>query len=116
MKTLHVNKNVNIDALTDQLFDRFPEWTHEETLPVIGNIQVTEVQIVEDDNGQWQIHFPDFTEMTDVQDVVNDHNDSDIGKREALEIEEAKNRTTGKAKLSAMGLTDKEIAVIYGDN
>lgn len=102
MKTILFTKDVNLNLLAEELFDRFPEW--QTPHPVKPNVLVTEVSI-----SQGEIIFPDFTEEADVLEVIELHDPRKDSKNQKKAKDKKKHKDNAQKKLRDLGLTNEEI-------
>lgn len=105
MKTILITRPVNPNLLTEELFDRFPDWVRPH--PSKPEIKITEVNV-----SSREIVFPDDTSEEDVMAVVDAHDETRESKNQTKKKEKEKDRKEAIKKLKDLGLTDEEIEAI----
>lgn len=105
MKTLLFDKPVNLNLLSEELFERFPEWKRPH--PVKEGVLITDVSI-----SQGEIFFPEETNEEDVLEVIEAHDKTKESKNQKIKKDKEKHKKNALKKLKDLGLTDEEIEAI----
>ena len=104
MKTMPFTGPVNLQLLTEELFDAFPEWLKPDPL---GRGMATDVTVTDK-----AVTFPDETDEKRVEKVLRKHAPGKDSINQARERRRALKRASARDKLRALGLDDEEIDVL----